>query len=178
VNTALESIDKIRDTADAFERTFYIEVMGRTSGFIALNVGLSCGAEFIALPEYKNEIEDLLKIFKNQRVTKRSNMIIVAEGDEEGGAMKLAEKVKEKTGADYRIAILGHVQRGGSPTARDRILASKLGAAAVFALLEGKTNVMTGEVKGELTYTPFIEAADTDKPMDTFLVKLAKILAE
>ena len=178
VNTALESIDKIRDTADAFERTFYIEVMGRTSGFIALDVGLSCGAEYIALPENKTEINDLLKIFKSQRVTKRSNMIIVAEGDEEGGAIKLAEKVKEKTGADYRITILGHVQRGGSPTARDRILASKLGAAAVFALVEGKSNVMIGEVKGEITYTPFREAADTEKPIDPFLLKLSKILAE
>jgi len=152
--------------------------MGRTSGFIALDVGLSCGAEYIALPENKTEIDDLLKIFKSQRVTKRSNMIIVAEGDEEGGAMKLAEKVKEKTGADYRIAILGHVQRGGSPTARDRILASKLGAAAVFALIEGKSNVMTGEVKGEITYTPFLEAADKEKPIDGFLFKLTKILAE
>ena len=178
VNTALESIDKIRDTADAFEQTFYIEVMGRTSGFIALDVGLSCGAEYIALPENQMEIEDLMKIFKNQRVTKRSNMIVVAEGHETGGAMKLAEKVKKKTGADYRITILGHVQRGGSPTARDRILASELGAAAVFALIEGKTNVMTGEVRGEITYTPFLEAANTHKPIDSFLFKLTKILAE
>jgi len=178
VNTALESIDKIRDTADAFERTFYIEVMGRTSGYIALDVGLSCGAEFIAIPENETSFEELLKIFKNQRSTKRSNMIIVAEGDEAGGAFKLAEKVKEHTGVEYRVAILGHVQRGGSPTASDRILASKLGAAAVEALLNGHSNIMTGEVKGELTLTPLTEAAEKKKPVDTILFELTKILAE
>jgi 6-phosphofructokinase 1 len=178
VNTALENIDKIRDTADAFERTFYIEVMGRTSGFIALEVGISCGAEFIAIPENPTRLEDLLKIFKGLRATKRSNMIIVAEGDEAGGAMELAEKVKERTGIDYRIAILGHVQRGGSPTARDRILASKLGAAAVEALINGKTNIMTGEVNGKLSLTPFADASGTKKPVDEIMFELAKILAE
>ncbi len=178
INTALESIDKIRDTADAFERTFYIEVMGRTSGFIALDVGLSCGAEFIAIPENETSLDELLKIFKNQRSTKRSNMIIVAEGDDAGGAFKLAEKVKEHTGIDYRVAILGHVQRGGSPTARDRILASKMGAAAVEGLLNGQSNIMTGEVNGKLTLTPFIEAAETKKPIDAILLELTKVLAE
>jgi 6-phosphofructokinase 1 len=178
INTALESIDKIRDTADAFERTFYIEVMGRTSGFIALDVGLSCGAEFIAIPENDTNLDALLKIFKNQRATKRSNMIIVAEGDEAGGAFKLAEKVKEHTGVDYRVAILGHVQRGGSPTARDRILASKLGAAAVEALINGQSNIMTGEVNGKLTLTSFIDAAEKKKPVDTILFELTKVLAE
>ncbi len=178
INTALESIDKIRDTADAFERTFYIEVMGRTSGFIALDVGLSCGAEFIAIPENQTSLDELLKIFKNQRSTKRSNMIIVAEGDDAGGAFKLAEKVKEHTGIDYRVAILGHVQRGGSPTARDRILASKLGAAAVEALVNGQSNIMTGEVNGKLSLTPFTEAAEKKKPVDTILFELTKVLAE
>ncbi|MEI8133859.1 MAG: 6-phosphofructokinase [bacterium] len=178
VNTALENIDKIRDTADAFERTFYIEVMGRTSGFIALEVGLSCGAEFIAIPENETKLEDLLKIFKGLRATKRSNMIIVAEGDEIGGAFELAEKVKAEIGVDYRIAVLGHVQRGGSPTARDRVLASKLGAAAVEALMNGQNNVMMGEVNGKLTLTPFREAAETKKPVDTILFELAKVLAE
>lgn len=178
VNTALESIDKIRDTADAFERTFYIEVMGRTSGFIALDVGLSCGAEFIAIPENETNLDELLKIFKNQRATKRSNMIIVAEGDDAGGAFKLAEKVKEFTGVEYRVAILGHVQRGGSPTARDRILASKLGAAAVEALINGQSNIMTGEVNGKLSLTSFAEAAEKKKPVDTILFELTKVLAE
>jgi 6-phosphofructokinase 1 len=178
VNTALESIDKIRDTADAFERTFYIEVMGRTSGFIALDVGLSCGAEFIAIPEHHTTVDAILNIFGKQRTTKRSNMIIVAEGAVAGGAIKLAEDVKARTGMDYRVTILGHVQRGGSPTARDRILATKLGAAAVSALRDGKTNVMTGEVKGSLTLTPFIQAASAKKQVDPILTELSSVLAE
>ena len=178
INTALESIDKIRDTADAFERTFYIEVMGRTSGFIALDVGLSCGAEFIAIPEHHTQVDAMLDIFKGQRSTKRSNMIVVAEGDESGGALKLAEAVKAKTGIDYRVTILGHVQRGGSPTARDRILATKLGAAAVEALRAGKSNVMTGEVRGNITLTPFAEASGRKKPIDDIMIELSKILAE
>lgn len=177
VNTALESIDKIRDTADAFERTFYIEVMGRDSGFIALNVGLSCGAEYIAIPETQTTVESILTIFHNQRANKRSNMIVVAEGDETGGAIKLAEEVKKHTGIDYRVTILGHVQRGGSPTARDRILASKAGGAAVRALLDGKRGVMIGEQKGEVTYTPFLEAANIKKSVDSRMVELARILA-
>ncbi|MBS1903572.1 MAG: 6-phosphofructokinase [Bacteroidetes bacterium] len=178
VNTALESIDKIRDTADAFERTFYIEVMGRTSGFIALDVGLSCGAEFIAIPERPTTVDDIMQVFQKQRATKRSNMIVVAEGAEGGGAIKLAEEVKARTGIDYRVTILGHVQRGGSPTARDRILATKLGAAAVAALRDGRTNVMTGEVKGALTLTPFIEAATIKKQVDPILSELSMVLAE
>ncbi len=178
INTALESIDKIRDTADAFERTFYIEVMGRTSGFIALDVGLSCGAEYIAIPESTTTIESVLQIFKNQRSTKRSNMIVVAEGDETGGAFKLAESVKEQTGVDYRVTILGHVQRGGSPTARDRILASKLGAAAIEGLLAGKRGVMVGEERGEFTYTPFLEASNRKKPIDAYMLELSSILAQ
>ena len=114
VNTAIYNIDKIRDTADALERTFYIEVMGRSSGFIALDVGLSCGAEYIAIPETVTDIEVLLELFKRQRATKRSNIIVVAENDEEGGALGLAQKVRERNGMDYRVTILGHIQRGGS----------------------------------------------------------------
>jgi 6-phosphofructokinase 1 len=177
VNTALESIDKIRDTADAFERTFYIEVMGRQSGFIALDVGLASGAEFIAIPENETRVEAILELFKNQRATKRSNMIIVAEGDEAGGALTLAEKVKQVTGIDYRVTILGHVQRGGSPTARDRILASKLGGAAVVALAEGHQNIMVGELAGKLSYTPMKETYEKKKNIDENLWSLSKILA-
>lgn len=177
VNTALESMDKIRDTADAFERTFYIEVMGRHSGFIALDVGIGSGAEYIAIPENETKVESILEIFKKQRSTKRSNMIIVAEGDEAGGAITLAEKVKEVTGIDYRVTILGHVQRGGSPTARDRILASKLGGAAVVALVEGKHNIMVGEVNNRITFTPMRETYETKKVIDPDLWALSKILA-
>jgi 6-phosphofructokinase 1 len=177
VNTALECIDKIRDTADAFERTFYIEVMGRHAGFIALDVGLSSGAEFIAIPETPTTVEPILEVFKNQRSTKRSNMIVVAEGDDAGGALKLAEEVKKHTGVDYRVTILGHIQRGGSPTARDRILASKLGGAAVVAMMEGKHNVMVGEVAGKLTFTPMKDTYEKKKEIDNDLVTLSKILA-
>ncbi len=177
INTALECIDKIRDTADAFERTFYVEVMGRHAGFIALDVGLGSGAEYIAIPENETKLESILAIFKNQRSTKRSNMIIVAEGDEAGGAIKLAEKVKEVTKIDYRVSILGHVQRGGSPTARDRILASKLGGAAVVALADGKSNIMVGEVGGKLAFTSFRETFEKKKAIDADLWALSKILA-
>lgn len=177
VNTALDSIDKIRDTADAFERTFYIEVMGRHAGFIALNVGLGSGAEFIAIPEAQTTVEAILEVFRHQRSTKRSNMIVVAEGDDAGGALKLAEEVKKHTGVDYRVTILGHIQRGGSPTARDRILASKLGGAAVVAMMEGKHNVMVGEVAGKIAYTPMKDTYEKKKQIDEDLVSLSKILA-
>jgi 6-phosphofructokinase 1 len=177
VNTALEMIDKIRDTADAFERTFYIEVMGRHSGFIALDVGLASGAEFIAIPENETTLDALLAVFKNQRSTKRSNMFVIAEGDEAGGAYKLAEQVKQVTGIDYRITILGHVQRGGSPTARDRILASILGGAAVVALCEGKKNMMVGQVGGKLVFTPMRDTYEKKKSIDQDLWMLSKILA-
>jgi 6-phosphofructokinase 1 len=177
VNTAIYNIDKIRDTADALERTFYIEVMGRSSGFIALDVGLSCGAEYIALPETETDLNVLLELFKRQRATKRSNIIVVAEGDEDGGALKLAQRVKERNGVDYRVTILGHIQRGGAPTARDRILASKLGAAAVQALLDGHSNVMAGEIGGKLVLSPMQNTWEMTKPIDASLLDLAAMLA-
>ena len=177
VNTAIYNIDKIRDTADALERTFYIEVMGRSSGFIALDVGLSCGAEYIAIPEIETKVEHLLELFKRQRATKRSNIIVVAENDETGGAMGLAKRVQEKNGQDYRVTILGHIQRGGSPTARDRILASRLGAFAVESLLSGHTNVMAGELGGKLCLTPMRDTWTFNKPIDASLVELAALLA-
>jgi 6-phosphofructokinase 1 len=177
VNTAIYNIDKIRDTADALERTFYIEVMGRSSGFIALDVGLSCGAEYISIPETETKIEVLLELFQKQRATKRSNIIIVAEGYEEGGALRLAQRIKEANGMEYRVTILGHIQRGGSPTARDRILASKLGSAAVDALLSGDTCVMMGETNGKLVRTPMHETWEKTKPIDQELLALSRLLA-
>jgi len=177
VNTAIYNIDKIRDTADALERTFYIEVMGRSSGFIALDVGLSCGAEYIAIPEIETRIDVLLELFRRQRATKRSNIIVVAENEESSGALDLAQRVKRENGIDYRVTILGHIQRGGSPTARDRILASKLGAAAVQSLLDGKTCVMVGEVAGQICFTDMRTTWETSKPIDYTLVELAGLLA-
>jgi 6-phosphofructokinase 1 len=175
INTALYNIDKIRDTADALERTFYIEVMGRSSGFIALEVGLSCGAEYIAIPESNTQLSVLLDLFARQKQSKRSNVIVVAEGKGHG-AIDLAEQVKAVNGLDYRVTIIGHIQRGGSPTARDRILASKLGAAAIDALLSGEKGVMMGELGGKLAMTPIHETWEKQKPIDNTLIELSHLL--
>ena len=178
VNTAIYNIDKIRDTAEALERTFYIEVMGRATGFIALDVGLATGAEYISIPEHEPRLDVLLKLFERQRATKRSNIVIVAEGDSDAaGALELAKRVKQVNGMDYRVTILGHIQRGGSPTARDRILASKLGAFAVDRILDGQTSIMAGETGGRLTTTPLEEAYTRVKPIDYSLVELSALLS-
>jgi 6-phosphofructokinase 1 len=178
VNTAIYNIDKIRDTAEALERTFYIEVMGRATGFIALDVGLATGAEYISIPEDEPRLDVLLKLFERQRATKRSNIVIVAEGDSDAaGALELAKRVKEVNSMDYRVTILGHIQRGGSPSARDRILASKLGAFAVDRILDGQTTIMTGEAGGHLTTTPLEEAFTRVKPIDYSLVELSALLS-
>ena len=177
VNTAIYNIDKIRDTADALERTFYIEVMGRATGFIALDVGLASGAEYISIPEKETKLEVLLELFNRQRATKRSNIIIVAEGEDEGGAMDLAQRVKAANGSDYRVTILGHIQRGGSPTARDRILASRLGWFAVDSLLAGEQSSMVGEINGKLVTTPLVESFTRSKEIDGTLIELSELLS-
>jgi len=178
VNTALDAIDRIRDTALSFERIFFIEVMGRLSGFIALEVGISSGAEEVLLPELKTDIDEICRdIREGLRRGKRSYIIIVAEGDEQGGAFTVAEKVKKKIDIEYRVCILGHVQRGGAPTAIDRILASKLGSKAVETLLEGVRGVMVGEVNRELVTTPFPDTWKKKKPIDEELVRLIKVLS-
>lgn len=177
INTAIDAIDRIRDTADAHERLFYIEVMGRHAGFIALDVGIAGGAEIIAIPESPtsfSEIHDALSSFGR---IKTSSIIIVAEGDEAGGALRLAQQVKSLYGYDHRVCILGHIQRGGSPTVRDRILASKLGAAAVDALLAGKHDVMAGEVNNHVAFTPMRLTWEKRKQVDPDLLILAQMLA-
>jgi len=177
-NTALDAIDKIRDTAGSLQRPFFIEVMGRYRGFIALNVGIAGGAENILIPETETKIEELcLNIGRNFRKGKKSSIVIVAEGDEAGGVFQVAQQVWERLRLDYRICVLGHVQRGGSPTARDRILASKLGAAAVDALVNGKTGYMVGELKGEIAFTPLEETWGKRKELDKNLLRLIKVLA-
>ena len=177
INTAMEAIDKIRDTAASHDRLFYVEVMGRDAGFIALDVGISGGAEFIVIPEARTEVEKLKDQLASLKKVKTSALIIVAEGDEEGGAFSLAEKVKGSAGYDYRICVLGHIQRGGSPTARDRILASRLGVAAVEALLEGQTNVMVGEIHGRIAFTALKETWTKRKVVDSGLWRLAAMLS-
>lgn len=177
VNTAMEAIDKIRDTAASHDRLFYVEVMGRDAGFIALDVGIASGAEHIAIPESRTDIQELKEALELLKRRKSSALIIVAEGEKEGGAYSLAEKIKDAAGYDYRICVLGHIQRGGSPTARDRLLASRLGVAAVDALLEGQSNVMVGEIHGKITFTPLQDSWSSRKKLDNDLWRLSAILA-
>jgi 6-phosphofructokinase 1 len=178
INTALDAIDKIRDTAGSLQRPFFIEVMGKCRGFIALEVGIAGGAEDILIPEVETKIEQLcLDIRRSFKRGKKSLIVIVAEGDEAGGAFSIAQQVWERLRLEYRICVLGHVQRGGSPTARDRVLASKLGAAAVDALVNGKSGYMVGELKGETALTPLRETWEKRKELDSSLLQLVKVLA-
>ena len=178
INTALDAIDKIRDTAGSLQRPFFIEVMGRDRGFIALDVGIAGGAEDILIPETETKIEELcLDIRRSFMRGKKSSIVIVAEGDEAGGVFPVAQQVWERLRLDYRVCVLGHIQRGGSPTARDRILASKLGIAAVDALVNGKSSYMVGELKGEITFTPLKETWERRKELDSNLLQLMKVLA-
>ena len=178
LNTAMEAIDKIRDTADAHDRLFLVEVMGREAGFIALETGISTGAELILLPEAVKKLDyirDTLKeVFKVQR---RSSLVVVAEGDQSGGAMSLAEKLKDDFEKyEMRVSVLGHLQRGGSPTSHDRVLASRLGGAAVEALLNGHTSVMAGVVNHKNTLTPMHKTWSEKKSINFELLELAKVI--
>ena len=178
INTALDAIDKIRDTCQSLQRPFFVEVMGKDRGLIALDVGIAGGAEDILIPETKTNIEQLCIDIRNSfNRGKRCTTIIVAEGDEAGGALRVAQQVGKRLKLEYRICVLGHVQRGGSPTARDRILASKLGAAAVDALVNGKAGCMVGELKGEIAFIPMRETWEKRKELDSDLLRLIKVLA-
>jgi len=179
VNTALDSIDKIRDTADAHERVFFIEVMGRDTGFIAVRCAIGGGAEMALMPETKTTIKDIVKKLTATALhTKSSHVIIVAEGDEEGNALEIATKVKKHIPElDIKVTNLGHVQRGGSPTAADRVLASRLGLAAVEGLLAGKTGVMAGIINRSLVYTPFEDTISKKKPVNKDLIRMIDILS-
>lgn len=178
LNTATDAIDKIRDTADAHDRMFLVEVMGRDAGFIALETSISTGAEIALLPEELTNIDEVKKILKNMlQEQKRSSLVVVAEGDETGGALHLAENIKDEFSQyDVRVCILGHIQRGGSPSARDRVLASRLGAAAVKVLTEGHSEIMVGVVNNALKITPIRVAVSKKKNLDYTLVKLAQLL--
>ncbi len=176
INTAVEAIDKIRDTADAHDRVFYVEVMGRDAGFIALDVGIAGGAEYIAIPEIEENFEAI-----RQKLTsggrQRSSIVVIAEGCFKGGAVDLARRMSEFVHLHYRVTVLGHIQRGGSPTARDRVLAAKLGSAAVEALLHGETNVMAGEINGNVVLTPMRDTWEKKKAVDNSLVELSQVLS-
>jgi 6-phosphofructokinase 1 len=179
VNTALDAIDRIRDTADSHNRLFFIEVMGRDSGFIALNAGIAGGAEGILLPEIMSDYDDLIKHFNNkEKRRKEFSIIIVAEGEKEGNAFEISRKFQENfSGYDVRVSILGHIQRGGKPSANDRILASTLGNAAVEQLMAGKSNACVGVVNAEVVVTPFHEAIYKSKSINQTLWNLSKILS-
>jgi 6-phosphofructokinase 1 len=179
LNTIMDAVDNIRDTATSHERLFFVEVMGRNAGFLALNGALAVGAEAAIIPEIATEVDQLEELISNGfRKSKNSSIVLVAESELTGGAMGLAERVKTEYPAyDVRVTILGHIQRGGSPTAADRILASRMGEAAVGALLEGQRNVMIGVRNGELDYVPFTKAIRNIKPIDRELLNTVKILS-
>ncbi|TXE12351.1 6-phosphofructokinase [Algoriphagus aquimarinus] len=180
VNTALEAIDKIRDTAAAHDRIFFIEVMGRDAGFIAIESGIGGGAEFVMVPETHTDLNDVVKSLKNLRKTKSSSIIVVAEGDDAGNAQTIMEKVKTKLNdptKDFKVTTLGHIQRGGNPTARDRVLASRCGMSAVEGLLAGKQFHMAGVVNQEVVFTPFADCIGKTKPLIEDHLKLMKILS-
>ena len=179
INTALDAIDKIRDTAHSHERVFIVEVMGRNSGFIALDVAIAGGAEGALIPEDRGDWDKVLNHFNNPKRRKKSfSIIVVAEGDEQGGALILEKKLTSMyPDLKIRSTILGHVQRGGSPSARDRILASRLGSEAINALLEGQSSVTVGIVCDKVVYTPFEQAIEGKKTVSESLIKLAEILS-
>ncbi|GAB6121563.1 6-phosphofructokinase [Dysgonomonas termitidis] len=179
LNTIMQAVDKIRDTASSHERLFFIEVMGRECGFLALNGAIASGAEAAIIPEMMLQQDQLGDLISNGfRKSKNSSLVLVTEGDITGGAMAMAERVKtEYPQYDVRVTILGHVQRGGSPTANDRILASRMGAAAIDALLDGQRNVMIGIQNDEIVNVPFSKAIKKNKPLQQDLVNTLKILS-
>ena len=179
LNTIVEAVDKIRDTATSHERLFFVEVMGHMAGYLALNGAIASGAEAAIIPEMETEIDQLADLVsRGFRKSKNSAIVLVAENPETGGAMGLAERVRrEFPEYDARVTILGHLQRGGSPTAADRILASRMGAQAITALIEGQRNVMIGIRNGELVYTPFAQATKHKCKLDATAIEIVKMLS-
>ena len=177
LNTIMQSMDKIRDTATSHERLFFVEVMGRNCGYLALNSAIASGAEAAIIPEISMEKDQLAELIEQGfRKSKSSSMVLVAESEITGGAMNLAERVKkEYPQYDVRVSILGHLQRGGSPTAQDRILASRMGIAAIQALLENQRNVMIGIRENEIDYVPFKRAIKKDREISSELLEVLKI---
>ena len=179
VNTVVQAVDKIRDTAASHDRLFFVEVMGRDSGMIALMSGIAVGAEAVLIPETETRIEQLVKILERGWHRKKTSMIvIVAEGDEAGGAYKIAGEVKKRFSQfDTRVSVLGHMQRGGSPTSADRVLASRLGVAAVEGLIEGRKNEMAGLINNKIVFTPLKVVTSNEKEVDNSLIRIAQVLS-
>lgn len=180
VNTAVQAIDKIRDTADAHDRLFIIEVMGRDSGYIALQSGIATGAENILIPERKTDIDEVIASLQEKEKRKKLvNLLVVAEGSELGGGNEVAKLLKEKMpNADIKVCILGHIQRGGAPSCLDRLIASRMGYAAVDCLIKGQdVNTMIGIVNNRLHFTPLDHAVKAEQTIDFEWLKIVKILA-
>jgi len=179
VNTVIDAVDKIRDTAESHRNVFFIEVMGRHSGNIALYAGISAGAESIMMPEVEGEFNKLIQKFRNKSKRKKQfSIIIVAEGDEEGNAMSVAAKFqKEFPDLDPKVTVLGHIQRGGAPSSNDRILASRVGNAAVELLLKGNKNSAVGVVNNQIHVTTFEEAISQKKSINQEFINLSDVLS-
>jgi 6-phosphofructokinase 1 len=179
VNTAVEAIDKIRDTADAHDRLFIIEVMGRDAGYIALHSGIATGAEHILIPETKTDIDDLItSLNETKKREKLVNLIVVAEGDEFGGANEIAKIIKERMpDQELRICILGHIQRGGAPSCFDRLIASRMGYTAVECLLDGRHNIFVGILNNRMHFTPLNEAVKKKQRISEEWMRIVKILS-
>jgi 6-phosphofructokinase 1 len=179
INTVVQAIDKIRDTASSHHRLFFVEVMGRDTGFIALNCGVACGAEDILIPEVKCSIDEVVKrVEAGRKRNKSSFIIIVAEGDMPGGAYEIAKQVTEKCAYfESRVTVVGHMQRGGNPSAFDRILASRLGVAATEGLIAGRKNEMAGLIHDQISFTPFSQTGKHLVDVNEGLLKIAHMLA-
>ncbi|MCS7223430.1 MAG: 6-phosphofructokinase [Armatimonadetes bacterium] len=179
VTTAVEAIDRIKDVAAAHDLIFFVEVMGRHRGFLALYAGLAGGCEEILLPEEPTDYDALSqRLMDGRRRGKTSSIVVVAEGDVPGGAFTVAEEVRKRTGLAVRVTVLGHIQRGGTPTPRDRILASRLGNAAVDFLIAGEQGKLVGEIKREIVLTPLKEAIERHKDIDQDLYQLSYLLSQ
>ncbi len=180
INTAMRAIDQIRDTADSHNRLFFVEVMGRDSGMIALHAGIAGGASGILVPELKSDYEEVISLLEGGSKRKKYfSIVVVAEGEEQGGAFEVARKVGERVGDDYdiKVTVLGHVQRGGAPSCADRVLASRLGMAAVEALRQGESGVMVGVQHDQIVHTAFELALRNDTGLNRGLLRLAQVLA-
>jgi 6-phosphofructokinase 1 len=177
INTVIDAIDRIRDTAESHDRIFVVEVMGRDAGLIALRSAIAGGAEALLVPEIKHDSVDLMRKIRSWRNTKASRIIVVAEGDESGGAFKVADLIKKDSPQfDVRVTVLGHVQRGGNPTCMERVNASILGYHAVLALREGRSMVMAGLINNRIAFTPFEKAVKHHKQLNRDLELLVEIL--
>ncbi len=178
INTVVEAIDKIRDTAESHDRIFVVEVMGRDAGLIALRSAIASGAEALLIPEIKNDLEMLVSKIKNWRSSKSSKIIVVAEGDEAGGAYKIAEVIKrESPDSDIRVSILGHIQRGGNPSCMERVNASIVGYHAVLGLQNGERNKMVGIINNAVVFTPFEKVVKHIDTIDPGLEKMLEVLS-